>query len=403
MDQKVVLAYSGGLDTSVAVKWIRDEYGLDVVAVAIDLGEEKDYEAIRRKAEKIGAVKSVVVDAKQEFLNDYVFPALRANLLYQGKYPLFTALGRYLISKHIVRVAHEEGADYVAHGATGKGNDQVRFEVTFAALAPSLKVIAPAREWHMSREEEIEYARANSIPIPVGVDSPYSVDTNIWGRSIECGVLEDPAQEPPEEVFKWTTSPLKALDAPTYIEVVFDRGVPTQLNGEQVEAVELVTTLNRIGGENGIGRIDAIEDRLVGIKSREVYEAPAATILITAHSALESLTLDRDTLQFKQPIEQRYSELVYNGLWHTPLRRHLDAFLESTQRNVTGRVRLKLYKGSCTPVGLTAPHPLYQLKLATYDKSDIFDHTAGLGFIKIWGLGAKVAAEVERQKGKKKE
>jgi argininosuccinate synthase len=398
MRKKVVLAYSGGLDTSVAIKWLRDQRDVDVIALSIDLGEEKDYEGIRRKAEKVGAVKAVVVDAKEEFLSDYVFPALRANALYEGRYPLATALGRYLISKHSARVAQEEGADMVAHGATGKGNDQVRFEVSFAALAPALQPIAPAREWGMTREQEIEYAHANSIPIPVNVDSPYSIDVNIWGRSIECGILEDPTQEPPEEVFEWTTSPLKAPDKPAYLEIGFEKGVPISLDGKKTGAVDLVSALNRIGGQNGVGRIDMLEDRLVGIKSREVYEAPAATILLCAHAALESMTLDRDTIHFKRQLEQRYSELVYYGLWFTPLRSHLDAFFLSTQQNVTGSVRLKLYKGSCAPVGLSSPHSLYERRLATYDKGDLFDHTAGLGFIKIWGLPAKVSAQVEREK-----
>ena len=398
MGNKVILAYSGGLDTSVAISWLQENYDVEVIALAIDLGEEKDYEGIRRKGERVGAVKSLVVDAREEFVREYVFPALRANALYGGKYPLATALGRYVISKHTVRVAEEEGAEMVAHGATGKGNDQVRFEVSFAALAPWLRPLAPAREWGMSREEEIEYAQAHSIPIPVDVDNPYSVDTNMWGRSIECGVLEDPTQEPPEEVFEWTTSPLNAPDEPTYLEIEFENGVPVSLDQEPTEPVELVATLNRIGGENGVGRIDVLEDRLVGIKSREVYESPAATVLIGAHSALESMTLDRETLQLKRQLEQRYSELVYNGLWFTPLRRHLDAFFLSTQENVTGCVRLRLYKGSCVPVGISSPHSLYQHRLATYDKEDAFDHAAGLGFIKIWGLPAQVAAEVERAK-----
>jgi argininosuccinate synthase len=397
MKKKVVLAYSGGLDTSVALKWLQDKYDLDVIALSLDLGEEKDYEGIRRKAEKLGVLKAQVIDAKEEFLTDYVFPALRANALY-GRYPLATALGRYLISKHIARVAQEEGAEMAAHGATGKGNDQVRFEVSFAALAPALQALAPAREWGMNREQEIEYARVHSIPVPVNVDSPYSIDTNIWGRSIECGVLEDPSQEPPEEVFEWTTSPLNAPDSPTYLEIEFEKGVPLRLDKKPIGPVELVTMLNRIGGENGVGRIDALEDRLVGIKSREVYEAPAATILICAHAALESMTLDRETLHLKHQLEQKYAEIVYNGLWFTPLRRHLDAFFISTQENVTGSVRIKLYKGNCAPVGISSPHSLYQFRLATYDQQDVFDHSAGLGFIKIWGLPAKVAAEVERAK-----
>jgi len=397
MPQKVVLAYSGGLDTSVAIRWIKERYNAEVIALSVDMGAEKDYEGIRQKALKVGALKALVVDAKEEFLRDFVFPALGANALYEGSYPLATALGRPLIAQHTVRVALEEGADAVAHGATGKGNDQVRFEVTFAALAPQLKVVAPARDWGMTREQEIEYARRYGIPIPVDVDSPYSIDVNLWGRSIECGVLEDPTAAPPEEVFEWTTSPTKAPAEPEEIVIGFEGGVPVSLEGQPVAPVELVARLNSLGGRHGVGRVDMIENRLVGIKSREVYEAPAATILLTAHRDLERLTLDRDTAHYKAALELKYAELVYYGLWHSPLRRHLDAFFRSTQRRVSGSVRLRLHKGSCLAVGRESPESLYDFRLATYEAADRFDHTASVGFIKIWGLPTEVAAARERK------
>ncbi len=397
MPQKVVLAYSGGLDTSVAIRWIKERYGAEVIALSIDLGEEKDYEGIRQKALKVGAVKAFVVDAKEEFLRGFVFPALAANALYEGAYPLATALGRPLIAQHATRVALEEGADAAAHGCTGKGNDQVRFEVTFAALAPQLKVIAPAREWSMTREQEIEYAQQHDIPVPVDVRNPYSVDVNLWGRSIECGVLEDPNVTPPEEVFKWTASTTAAPDQPEEVTIGFERGVPVSLDGQRLPPVELVTRLNALAGRHGVGRIDMVENRLVGIKSREVYEAPAATALLAAHRDLERLTLDRDTAHYKAALELKYAELVYYGLWHSPLRRHLDAFFGSTQERVTGSVRLRFYKGTCLVVGRESPESLYDFRLATYDAADRFDHAASVGFIKIWGLPTEVAAARERR------
>lgn len=399
---KCVLAYSGGLDTSVAIRWIAENYDVDVIAVAVDIGEERDYEGIRKKGIDVGAVESLIVDAREEFLNDFVWHALKANCMYEDKYPAFTSLARPLIAKKQVEVAQETGAEYVSHGCTGKGNDQVRFELTYAALMPSLKVIAPAREWNMTREEEVEYAEKHGIPVPVGKESPYSVDTNMWGRSIECGPLEDATLEPPEEAFLWTTAPERAPDKPTYIEIEFEEGIPVALDGERLGGVELIETLNRIGGENGVGRVNMMENRLVGIKSRETYEVPAATILIMAHRDLESLTLDRETQHFKRIIEQRFSELVYYGEWYMPLREALDAFMDETQKTVTGTVRMKLYKGSATAVGRSSPMSLYDLKLATYGEEDVFDQSAAVGFIQIYSMPAKVAADVRRQASKGK-
>ncbi|HHV63123.1 MAG TPA: argininosuccinate synthase [Firmicutes bacterium] len=393
--KKIVLAYSGGLDTSVAIKWLQEKYGAEVIAVAVDVGAKKDLDFIREKALKVGASKSYVVDARDEFLREYAFASLRANALYEGKYPLSAALSRPLICKILVDIARKEGADAVAHGCTGKGNDQVRFDVSIAALNPDLKVIAPVREWPMSREEEIEYAKANGIPIPVTVDSPYSLDDNLWGRSIECGVLEDPWVEPPEDAFGWTKSPELAPDSPTYIEISFEKGVPVALDGKELDPVDLVTRLHEIAGANGVGRIDQVENRLVGIKSREIYEAPAAVVLIQAHKDLESLTLPRETYHFKSIIDQKYAEMAYFGLWFSPLREALDAFIDKTQENVTGTVRVKLFKGSATVVGRKSPYSLYSYSLATYDKGDMFDHRAAKGFIDIWGLPTKVAAKVK--------
>ncbi len=395
--KRIALAYSGGLDTSVAIQWLKETYGAEVVAVAIDVGEEREYDQIRQKALDTGAAAAYVVEARDRFARDFILPALKAGAVYNDKYLLATALARPLIAEELVRVAAAEGCDAVAHGATGKGNDQVRFEVTFMALDPSLKCIAPAREWGMTREEEIAYAKRHGIPIPVTVDDPYSLDVNLWGRSCECGVLEDPNNAPPEAAYGWTCSPEQAPDTPEYVEIGFLRGVPTTLNGEEVDLATLVGRLNEIGGRHGVGRVDLVEDRLVGIKSREIYECPAGTILHLGHRDLEHLCLDRDTLEFKRGVALRYAQLVYNGLWHSPLKRHLDAYVESTQRTVTGTVRLKLFKGQAVVDGRTAPKPLYSYELATYDEADAFDHTAAVGFIKVWGMPTMIAAAVERE------
>lgn len=392
-----VLAYSGGLDTSVAIRWIAEQYDVDVVAVAVDVGEEQDYEGIRQKGEQVGAVKSIVIDAVDEFYSDYITRAIAANLLYEGKYPVFTGLARPLLAKHQVRIAEEMGAAYVAHGCTGKGNDQVRFEVTYQALAPGIKCIAPAREWGMTREQEIDYAAAHGIPVPVGKKSPYSTDTNLWGRSIECGDIEQPDLEAPEDAWEWTVSPLSAPDKPTYVKISFERGAPVALDGEAMSGPELISALNAIAGANGVGRVNMMENRLVGIKSRELYETPAATVLLAAHRDLESLVLDRETMHFKPHLELRWAELVYYGLWFTPLREAIDAFMAETQKMVSGEVTVKLYKGSAEAVARTSPHSLYDFGLASYGEADSFDPSNAEGFIEIWGLPARVTNAVRRQ------
>ncbi len=391
--QRVVLAYSGGLDTSVAIRWLKDK-GLDVVTLTIDVGQPADLAAVQRKAEATGARKAYVVDARKEFAEDYIAPALKANAMYEGQYPLSTALARPLIGKLLVDIARKEGAAFVAHGCTGKGNDQVRFDLCTTALAPDLQVIAPAREWNMTREQEIEYAKANGIPVPATKASPYSTDENLWGRSVECGVLEDPAIEPPEEAFEWTTSPLAAPNEPAYVNLRFEGGVPVALNGTAMDLLGIIEKLNRLAGAHGVGRIDHVESRVVGIKSREVYECPAATVLVKAHQALEAMVLPRDVLDFKRSVEGRYAILIYDGLWFTPLREALDAFVEDTQERVTGEVSVKLFKGSATVVGRTSPYSLYQHQLATYSSGDAFKQEMAEGFIYVWGLPARTWAAI---------
>lgn len=395
MAEKVVLAYSGGLDTSVAIKWLADKYNVEVIALTIDVGNEKDFTAVREKALKVGAVKALVSDAKELFVKYFVFPALQADALYEGQYPLATALSRPLMAKLQVDVAREEGATAVAHGCTGKGNDQVRFDVSTAALAPELKILAPAREWGMTREETIAYARKHRIPIPVTSASPYSTDENLWGRSIECGVLEDPWTEPPEEIFTWTASPKSAPNEPSYIEIGFEQGIPMSLDGQAMDGVSLIRRLNEIAGKHGVGRIDHVENRLVGIKSREIYEAPAALVLLKAHLALEAMTLSKPQLRFKERVAQEYADLIYNGLWFTALHQDLAAYVQSTQRHVTGTVRVKLLKGNCQVVGRKSPKSLYSFALATYDKGDQFDQRDSPGFIRIWGLPVRVQAQTQ--------
>jgi argininosuccinate synthase len=397
VSDKVVLAYSGGLDTSVAIRWLKEKYGLDVIAVNIDVGNERDFSAVQQKALKVGAVKSLVKDAKEPFVQNFVFPALQADAVYEGQYPLATALSRPLMARLVVEVALEEGAVAVAHGCTGKGNDQVRFEVSIGALAPGLKIIAPAREWGMTREQTIEYAQRYGIPVPITVKSPYSIDENLWGKSIECGVLEDPWVEPPDEVFTWTSSPARAPDNPDYVEIDFERGIPVGIDRKKMDGVSLLRKLNELAGKHGVGRIDHIEDRLVGIKSREIYEAPAATVLVRAHEALEAMTLSKSQLRFKQSVATEYADLIYNGLWFSALRRDLASFVQSSQRFVTGTVRVKLLKGSCTVVGRKSPLSLYNYGLATYDKGDVFDQSASSGFINIWGLPVRTQAQAQRE------
>ena len=393
--KKVVLAYSGGLDTSVCLKWF-EQQGAEPYALYLDLGQGEPTEDVKQKALKIGAADAFVKDAKVEFAEEYVAPAIKANALYGGKYPLFTALGRPLIAKKLVEVACEVGATHIAHGSTGKGNDQVRFDVTTASIAPDLTVVAPVRDWKMSRPEEMAYAEKHGIPVPITKESPYSVDANLFGRSIEAGPLEDPDHEPTEDVFELTANPEEAPNTPEYIEIGFSEGLPVSLNGEELPLVELIANLNHITGAHGVGRVDMIEDRLVGIKSREIYECPAALTIIQAHKELETMTLTKDVLRFKATVEQRYAELTYDGLWFTPLKAALDAFIAETQKTVTGTIRFKLYKGLSTTAGRTASRALYSKELATYDPNSTFDEAAAAGFIALWGLPARQWAGVNR-------
>ena len=395
MAQKVILAYSGGLDTSVAIHWLQETYGMEVITLTIDIGNERDIAAVAERARTIGVAKALTIDARQEFLEYFVWPALQANALYEGAYPLATAIARPLIAKLLVDTARQEGATAVAHGCTGKGNDQVRFDVSVMALAPELKIIAPVREWRMTRDAELEYAAQHDIPVMATSASPYSVDANLWGRSIECGALEDPWAEPPVGVWDWTA----ALDAtpatPNEITITFAHGIPIALNGEELSAVELVQQLNTLAGAHGIGRIDHVENRLVGIKSREVYEAPAAITLLTAHHALESVTLSRDQARLKEMLMGEYARLIYNGQWYSAFHADLMAFTRSTQQFVSGEVRLKLFRGNCTVVGRRSPYSLYQHALATYDRGDTFDHDSAIGFIKLWGLPLQTQAKIQ--------
>ena len=393
--EKVLLAYSGGLDTSVAIRWLKEKYDLDVVAVTVDVGNQPDLEAIQAKALRTGAVKAYAHDATEDFVRFFIFPSLRAGAIYEERYPLATALARPLIAKILVDYARREGATAVAHGCTGKGNDQVRFDVSIAALAPDLKIIAPVREWGMTREEEIEYAREHDIPVPVTVASPYSIDENLWGRSIETGILEDPWAEPPEDAFAWTADPRRAPDEPSYVEIEFEQGVPVALDGEMLDGRELIIRLNGLAGSHGIGRIDHIENRLVGIKSREVYECPAAVVLHTAHAELEKMTLTRDQMRFKQLVAREMADLIYNGLWFSAHHQDLAGYVASSQRYVTGTVRVRLLKGVCSAVGRRAERSLYNPALATYGQGDTFDHKAAVGFIQLWGLPLRSQAEAQ--------
>jgi argininosuccinate synthase len=384
--KKVVLAYSGGLDTSCAIKWLKDR-GWDVVAYIGDVGQGEDFTAIEKRALQTGASRVYVGDLKKEFMEDFILPTLQANATYEGKYMLATALTRPLIAKHLVEVAHREKAGAIGHGCTGKGNDQVRFEVTAHILDPKLKIVAPVREWEFkSREEEIDYALAQRIPLSVTKKKVYSIDRNLWGISIECGILEDPYAEPPKDVYQMTLAPEDAPDKPTYLNVDFEKGVPVKLNGTKYGLGALIDKLNGIAGKNGVGRVDMVENRLVGIKSREIYEFPAGTCLYQAHRDLESLVLDRELLHYKQSLESKYAELVYYGLWYAPLKKAFDAFVKETQKTVTGTVRLKLYKGSCVVVGRKSPESLYKEDLATYTQKDKFDQRLAEGFIRLWGL-----------------
>ncbi|EEK76750.1 argininosuccinate synthase [Bacillus luti] len=395
--KKVVLAYSGGLDTSVAIKWLQEK-NYDIIALCLDLGEGKDLAFVKEKALSVGAIKSYMIDVQEEFANEYALMAMQAHTLYEGKYPLVSALSRPLIAKKLVEIAEQEGATAVAHGCTGKGNDQVRFEVSIQALNPYLEVIAPVREWKWSREEEIAYAKENDVPIPINLDSPFSIDQNLWGRSNECGILEDPWAAPPEDAYEMTLALEDTPNKPEFVEIGFEAGVPTTLNGTAYSLSELIKTLNALAGKHGVGRIDHVENRLVGIKSREVYECPAAMTLITAHKELEDLTLVKEVAHFKPMIEQKITELIYNGLWFSPLKQALNAFLQETQKNVTGTVRVKLFKGHAIVEGRKSEYSLYDEKLATYTAQDEFNHDAAVGFISLFGLPTKVYSQVNQKK-----
>ncbi|HVL33097.1 MAG TPA: argininosuccinate synthase [Actinomycetota bacterium] len=393
MNQRCVLAYSGGLDTTVAIGWLKDKYGCDVIAMAADVGQGVDADLLRERGLACGASEVIVVDAREEFARDFVVPALRANALYMGKYPLVSALSRPLIARHLVRVAREHDATSVAHGCTGKGNDQVRFEVATAALAPDITTLAPVRDAGLSRDAAIAYAEDHDLPVPVTKSSPYSIDENLWGRTIECGALEDPWAAPPLDAYQWTENPATVTAPPDLCELRFDNGVPVAVDGTAMALVDLIPAVAARAGAQGIGRIDMIEDRLVGIKSREVYEVPGAVTLVAAHRDLEDLTLERDLGSFKRNIENTYAELVYNGLWFSPLRRALDAFIADSQRPVSGEVRVRLHRGVATVEGRRSDTALYSHGLATYDEGDAFDHAAAAGFVKLWGLPLKVWAE----------
>lgn len=393
---KVVLAYSGGLDTSVAIRWLQEK-GYDVVTLTADVGQNIDLEAAKQKALDVGASKAYVMDLKKEFVETMVWPALKANALYEGKYPLNSALSRPLIAKYLALIAKIEGAVAVAHGCTGKGQDQVRIEVCATALNPDLEVIAPVRDWHFSRDAEIEYAKEHDIPVPVTKKSPYSIDANLWGRSIECGPLEDPWTEPPSDAFTMTVDPWNAPDEPEYLEIGFDKGIPVSVNGETMDGVTLIAKINDIAGKHGVGRIDMLEDRLVGFKSREVYECPATVVLLQAHQAVETMTLPKDVLTTKMNLSLQYAELTYVGYWYSPLKNALDAFFDSIQKHVTGVARVRLYKGNVVVVGLKAENSLYADDVATYSDNDAFDHEAAKGFITIWGLPVKTWKSVHSE------
>ena len=393
--EKIAIAYSGGLDTSVMIKWLKDKYDAEIVAVTGNLGQQKEIENLESKALSTGASSFRFVDLRKTFVEEYIWRALKAGALYEDVYPLATALGRPLLAKALVDVALAENCTMLAHGCTGKGNDQVRFEVTFAALAPHLKILAPLREWEFaSREAEIAYALEHNIPVSATKKSPYSIDENIWGISIECGLLEDPMVTPPEDAYQITTSPEKAPDTPAAVEIGFEEGVPVSLDGQRMSGLDMIMKLNDIGAANGVGRLDMIENRVVGIKSREIYEAPAATILHFAHRELERLTLEKSVFQYKKNISQDYANIIYNGTWFSPMRKALDAFVDETQKPVTGTVRLKLYKGGVSLLGRNSPNSLYNEELATYTEADTFNHKAAAGFIHLYGLVLKTFSQV---------
>jgi argininosuccinate synthase len=401
MKDTIILAYSGGLDTSVLAKWLQEKYDVDLITVTVELGQQTDLKKVEEKAHNLGVKKHYSIDAEEEFVTKHVFPAIKANALYEEKYPLATAIGRPLIVKKLVEIAEKEGATAIAHGCTGKGNDQVRFDITIKSLAPNLKVMAPVREWGLSRKEEIKYAKEKGISIP-HLSDPYSIDQNIWGRSIECGHLENSEQEPLEEIYTLTVSPEEAPDKPEYVTINFEDGCPVALNGKKMKPVALIKELNEIAGKHGVGRVDHIEDRLVGIKSREIYESPAAEVIVEAHKDLEKLVLTRHELEFKKQIDEKWTVLVYTGLWIDPLREALEAFIDKTQERVCGEVKMKLYKGHCGAVGRSSPMSLYDKNLATYEVETSFNQAYAEGFIELWGLPTKVANLLKKKVKKKK-
>lgn len=399
--KKVVLAYSGGLDTSIIIPWLKENYDYEVIAMAADVGQGEELAPLESKAIRTGASKIYIEDLRKEFVEDFIFPTLKAGAVYEGKYLLGTSFARPIIAKRLVEIAEKEGAEAIAHGATGKGNDQVRFELTVKALNPHLKIIAPWRIWDIkSREDAIDYAEARNIPVPVSKKHPYSMDRNLWHLSHEGSDLEDPWNEPKEHVYLICTPPEKAPNTPTYVEIDFESGIPIRVNGTSYDSVSLIEHLNALGAENGIGIIDMVENRLVGMKSRGVYETPGGTILYAAHRELESITLDRSTMHFKEIISSKFAELVYDGCWYTPLREALSAFVDSTQKNVTGTVRMKLYKGNCIPAGVKSPYSLYSEEFATFEEDTVYDQKDAEGFINLFGLPLKVKALMEHnQKG----
>jgi len=396
LGKKIVVAYSGGLDTSVMVKWLHTKYEAEIITVTGNLGQKSELEGLEEKAKKTGASKSYIVDLREEFVTDYVWKALKAGAVYEGAYPMATAIGRPLLAKLMVDVAVKEGADIIAHGCTGKGNDQVRFEVAIQTLAPHVEILAPLRMWEFkTREEEIDYAIENKIPINITKKSPYSIDENLWGIACECGVLEDPTVSPPEDAYQITNHPYKAPNTPAEILINFEEGVPVGINHEVYSPVEIVEYLNEIGGKHSIGRIDMIENRVVGIKSREVYEAPGATILHYAHKELERLVMDKETFRFKQDVSNKIANLIYDGLWFTPLFKSLGAFIDETQKNITGEVKVQLYKGNLSVLSRSSKYSLYNINLATYAEGDTFDHKASEGFLKIYGLPYKTMSQIQ--------
>jgi argininosuccinate synthase len=400
MTEKFVLAYSGGLDTSVMIKYLQEKYDAQVITATIDVGQQEDLAAAGEKAKKLGVLKHYAVDAKDEFVTDYIFPAIKANALYEGKYPISTSLSRPLIAKKMFEIAQKEGATGLVHGCTGRGNDQVRFDVTLGSLTSDMKIIAPVREWSMTREEEIAYAKEKGIPVSAAAKK-FSIDASVWGRAIECGLLEDASQEPPEDAYEWTVAPEKAPDKPQYVTIGFEAGIPVSVDGKKQKPLQLIQTVNEIAGKNGVGRIDHIEDRIVGLKSREVYECPAALVLLEAHKDLEKLVMTRHQVLFKQHVDAEWVFLAYAGLWVDPLKENLDAFINSSQENVTGEVRLKLFKGSMQVVGRSSPLSLYDKNLANYNIKTSFNQAYSKGFIELWGMQTRMYNALKRSAAKK--